>query len=91
MRKATSQSQEMEYRACSTLRPRPSFLKCYESMCKPSGHQLINNNDTRSESLLRQRHFKSRKGCHSCKARRVKVLYFNTTSRDGKLSYITLL
>lgn len=74
MRNVTFWSQEIEPRASKALTS--SFLnpcnQC-ESTGTSNGHHLIKINDVRPEPTPRKGHNKSRRGCYSCKARRVKV------------------
>jgi hypothetical protein len=74
MRNVTCWSQEIEPRASKV--PMSSFLnprnQC-ESTGTSNGHHPIKINDVRPEPTPRKGHNKSRRGCHSCKARRVKV------------------
>jgi len=74
MRNVTSWSQEIEPRASKA--PTSSFLNPsnqFESTGTSSGHHPIKINDVRPEPTPRKGHNKSRSGCYSCKARRVKV------------------
>jgi hypothetical protein len=68
-------SQDTVSSTSNTLRP--SFLNPsnrYESTgTSRDEHQPLGSDDARPESLQRRGHNKSRRGCYSCKKRRIKV------------------
>jgi hypothetical protein len=70
---ATSRSQEIQDGGCKLLRS--SFCEASESINSLNMHRLIGFGDARPEPLPRKGHNKSRKGCYSCKARRIKVCH----------------